>query len=369
MSRIESFNHTGLDQASARGASGNGAGLATGSFEGQQIHVDDDMAMLSDAAEEISLHHSEKAESKHTSERKKEATQGMDLMNLEAIEQYLDCAQTYEDPEQLVQLAKRMLSAMEVPGKLARQQHEDSPTDQFIALQYALHLGEKEGAPAKVLDAIREALDDLEMECGPRIRADINTVDVAREDGGGREGVKDFQRIYKDVVLGEASLTGALKMALDRFGNADFEAGLDKLVRALGQDLAAQRPSSDITRLQSLVQDLYHLRVTATVLDAARDLHALMEEKHGSMSGTPVGLMKDLVGISAEKWVGAARFTSIAERFGAKEPEAQIRFLTNLKTLLRDMPVQVFVDGDQRQSLFNAVQEALDAAIDREEQG
>ena len=77
--------------------------------------------------------------------------------------------------------------------------------------------------------------------------------------------------------------------------------------------------------------------------------------------------MKDLVGISAEKWVGAARFTSIAERFGAKEPEAQIRFLTNLKSLLRDMPVQIFVDGDQRQNLFNAVQEALDAAIDREE--
>ena len=367
MSRIDNFNNAGLDRASAGGASGNGAGIATGHFEGQQIQLDDELAMLTDSAEEISLHNSETAESKHTSERKKEATKSMDIMNLEAIEQYLDCAQTYEDPEQLVQLAKRMLSAMDTPGKLARQQHRDSPTDQFVALQYALQLGEKEGAPAKVLDAIREAIDDLEMECGPRIRADINTVGVASEGASGRGEVLDFQRTYKDVVLGDPSLSGTLKMALDRFGNSDFEAGLDKLVRALGQDLAAQRPSGDITRLQNLVQDLYNLRVTATVLDAARELHTLMQEKHGAMPGTPVGLMKDLVGISAEKWVGAARFTSIAERFGAKEPEAQIRFLTNLKSLLRDMPVQIFVDGDQRQNLFNAVQEALDAAIDREE--
>ena len=47
--------------------------------------------------------------------------------------------------------------------------------------------------------------------------------------------------------------------------------------------------------------------------------------------------------------------------------EAQIHFLTGLKVLMRDMPVKVFVDADQRQTIFQAAQDALDAAIDRED--
>lgn len=368
MSRIDSFSNASLGDMAMHSAPQEDSQTATGSYGGQQIQVADDVFLLTDSAEEVSLYQSEKAESKHTSERKKVATRSMDVMNLEAIEEYLDAAQTYEDPEQLVQLAKRMLSAQEGdPGKLARQQHRDSPTDQFVALQYALQMGEKEGAPADVLDAIREALDDLEMECGPQIRADINTVGTAREVGVGRADVREFQQTYKDVVLGESSLSATLKVALDRFGASDFATGLDRLMRALGQDLMAARPSGDPTRLQNLVQDLFHLRVTATVLDSAKELYVLMAEKHGALKGSPVELMKDLVGISAEKWVGASRFSGVAEKFGAAETSAQIRFLTNLKSLMRDMPVQVFVDSDQRQSLFNGLQEALDLAIEKEE--
>lgn len=33
---------------------------------------------------------------------------------------------------------------------------------------------------------------------------------------------------------------------------------------------------------------------------------------------------------------------------------------------MRDMPLKVFVDADQRQTVFQAVQDALDTAIDRE---
>ena len=34
---------------------------------------------------------------------------------------------------------------------------------------------------------------------------------------------------------------------------------------------------------------------------------------------------------------------------------------------MRDLPVKVFVDADQRQTIFQAAQDALDAAIDRED--
>lgn len=333
---------------------------------GEQVQVDDANSVLSDAAEEISLHHSEKAESKHTSERKKEATRPLELMSPEAIMAYMDAAQAAEDPEQLVQLAKRMLSGQGDPAAQAKQAFPGA-TEQFMALQYALHQGEREGAPAEVLDSLREALDDLEMEHGPRIRADVNTIGAAHEGSQGRADVVQFQAAYRDVVLGNPSLAGTLKLALERFGDSDFAAGLARLTQALGQDLAAARPSADPTRLQNLVQDLYHLGVAATVLEASRELHAKIGEQHGALSATPVALMQDLVGISAEKWVSGNRFTALAEKVGATGVEAQIHFLTGIKLLMRDMPVKVFVDSDQRQTIFQAVQDALDAAIDKED--
>ena len=365
MSRIDAFNPAtpSFDTALRQGGAGQSA---VGQFAGQQVQVDDANSVLSDAAEEISLHHSEKAETKHTSERKKEATRPLELMSPEAIMAYMEAAQAYEDPEELVQLAKRMLSGQGDPAAQAKKAFGE-PTQQFMALQYALQQGEREGARAEVLDALREALDDLEMEHGPRMRADVNTIGAAGQGAQGQAEVAQFQSTYRDVVLGNPSLAGTLKLALERFGEGDFAAGLARLTQALGQDLAAARPSADPTRLQNLVQDLYHLGVAATVLDASRELHARIGEQHGPLKGTPVALMQDLVGISAEKWVSGARFTSLAEKFGATGVEAQIHFLTGLKVLMRDMPVKVFVDGDQRQTIFQAVQDALDAAIDKED--
>ena len=365
MSRIDAFNPAtpSFDTALHQGGAGQ-AGV--GQMGGQQVQVDDANSVLSDAAEEISLHHSEKAETKHTSERKKEATRPLELMSPEAIMAYMEAAQAYEDPEELVQLAKRMQSGQGDPAAQAKQAFGE-PTQQFMALQYALHQGEREGAPAEALDALREALDDLEMEHGPRIRADANTIAAAGEGARGSADVAQFQATYRDVVLGNPSLAGTLKLALERFGDGDFAAGLSRLIQALGQDLAAARPSGDPTRLQNLVQDLYHLGVAATVLDASRELHAKIGEQHGALSGSPVALMQDLVGISAEKWVSGNRFTALAEKFGATGVEAQIHFLTGIKLLMRDLPVKVFVDADQRQTIFQAAQDALDAAIDRED--
>ncbi|WP_298208961.1 type III secretion system gatekeeper subunit SctW [Acidovorax sp.] len=365
MSRIESFTPPSFDNMSLRGGLQGGGQAPTGQYAGQQVQVDDGLSVLTDAAEEISLHHSEKAETKHAAERKKEAARPMDLMSPEAIIAYLDAANAHEDPEQLAQLAKRMLSGQGDPAAQAKQAFS-GPTEQFMALQYALHQGERDGASAEVLDALREALDDLEMEHGPRMRADVNTIGSAKEGAQGRADVEHFQAAYRDVVLGNPSLAGTLKLALERFGSGDFAAGLARLIQALGQDLAAARPSADPARLQSLVQDLYHLGVAATVLDASRELHARISEQHGALTGTPVVLMQDLVGISAEKWVSGTRFTALADKFGAKGVEAQIHFLTGLKMLTREMPVKVFVDADQRQTVFQAVQDALDAAIDKE---
>ena len=347
-------------------ATGGQAGLQ-GRLGNENVVVDTGDSVLTDAAEEISLHNSEKAESKHTAERKKELARPATLMSPEAIENYIDAAEPNQDPQHLKNLARNMLSGQGDPVKLARQAF-GQPTSQYLAMQYALGQGEREGAPADVLDRLREAMEDLEMGHGPRIRADVNTIAAFSDGSFAASEVAGLQQTYTDMVMGKPTLNQTLLLALERFGESDLAGGLARMTKALGLDLAAARPSTDAAHLQSLVQDLYHLGVATTVMEGCGALLAELSGRHGAAAGqSAAGLMRELVGISAENWISPSRFTSLSEKFGAGDVAPQIVFVKGTKDLLHEMPPQVFNDSEQRFSVFNAVQQALDAAIDREE--
>ena len=342
----------------------------TGSFRGEQVTVKDAASALADAAEEISMHNSEKVEQKKFGERECKTERPMGLQKIEEINAYLEAAQTLDDPAKLAALAKRMQSSQENPRELARQQSQD-PAQQFMLLQYALVEGQANGAQSAGLDDIRDALDDLEIEAGPQIRAGLNTIGTATEMAHTTQGVADFQSTYRDVVLGDSSLAQTLKLVLNRLGGAqgeDLGKGLQGMIRALGADLSAARPSTDSNRLHALVQDLYQLEVASTVMDSCRDLASLLEIKHTMVGLQPTTLMNELINVTGEKWVGATRFTDMADKLGVASVSAQIAFHAATKTMLRDLPPKVFSDPDSRQAILNAAQEALDIAIDKEEE-
>lgn len=79
-------------------------------------------------------------------------------------------------------------------------------------------------------------------------------------------------------------------------------------------------------------------------------------------------LFKALVAITAERWVTGAKFSGLAHSWLPEDISAQVRFLIQIKAILRSMPVQAFADLDARQSALNALQEALDQLIEQEEQ-
>ncbi|QVQ24869.1 type III secretion system gatekeeper subunit SctW [Achromobacter deleyi] len=319
---------------------------------------------LADSAEELSLHMAEKTEDKHHAERKMRGDAPLQMLSTEAILAYLAGTHDADAQEKLVELARFLLSGKGDPRQAAGRAFGDV-SQQYLGLQYALRQGERDGAPEEVLDGLREALADLELESGPQIRAGLNTVNAASAYAEDSRGVADFQRTYRDVVLGESSLAKTLALALERFGGKDIARGLTQLIQALGQDLAAARPSTNPDRLQSLMQDLYQLGTAVTVLDGCAELAA----KLGRDQGTAIvseRLMQDLVNVSNEKWVSEARFSGLAGSHGVATVEGRIAFLGGVRAVLKDLPVQVFADADTRQSVLNAAQQALDAAIDEE---
>lgn len=341
----------------------------TGTYKGEQVTVKDAASALADAAEEISMHNSENVEKKTFDERECKAESPPDVQKIEDITAYLDAAKQFDDPKKLADLAKRMQSSQDHPGELARQQTSD-PTQQFMLLQYALVEGERAGAHPAGLNDIRDALTDLEMNAGPQIRAGLNTIGVAAGQSDSAQGIATFQGTYRDVVLGDNSLAQTLNLVLERLGGPqgeDLAKGLLGMITALGADLSATRPSTDGNRLHALVQDLYQLEVTVTVMDNCRDLAAGLATKYATPGVQPMTMMRDMIAVTGEKWVSAPRFTAMADKQGVHSVGAQIAFHMAIKIMMRDLPPKVFSDLDSRQSILSAAQDALSAAIDKEE--
>lgn len=78
-------------------------------------------------------------------------------------------------------------------------------------------------------------------------------------------------------------------------------------------------------------------------------------------------LMRDLVAITAEKWVAESRFSKLAATYGAVSIPQRIVFLTEVRAILKDLPIQVFADTDRRNAILDAAQEAMDIAADDED--
>ena len=78
-------------------------------------------------------------------------------------------------------------------------------------------------------------------------------------------------------------------------------------------------------------------------------------------------LMRDLVAITGERWVAPSRFTGIADDWDVHETVARIRLLTGILKVLRPLPVPVFQDLQAREAILQAAQQALDQAIEAEE--
>lgn len=78
-------------------------------------------------------------------------------------------------------------------------------------------------------------------------------------------------------------------------------------------------------------------------------------------------LISGLLGLAEASWLSAAQVEKLAREQRLPSTEAEIYFLRELADLARLMPLKAFKEPEQRLKLVEAIQEALDAAIAREE--
>ncbi len=183
--------------------------------------------ILLDAAEEISFAHSEHVETHKLEEREIEEPPPLEMPRVESIIAYLEAAARGNPEERLKEFVDALRRhERQGDGTNARQearQQFESVTEQFLALSYATEALAREGGHDALLEEVRTALEDLNAESGPRIRADVNTIEAAAAFGRGDAArTEAFQATYRDAVLDGEDLASMLKGALERFGADDY---------------------------------------------------------------------------------------------------------------------------------------------------
>lgn len=79
-------------------------------------------------------------------------------------------------------------------------------------------------------------------------------------------------------------------------------------------------------------------------------------------------LMSDVIALVEQRWVGSSEIWNLVNAMELASTERKISFFRELHKLIRHIPIDVFNDEEQRQNLIQAVQKALDEAIDLEEE-
>ncbi|MBB5031239.1 TyeA family type III secretion system gatekeeper subunit [Prosthecobacter vanneervenii] len=78
-------------------------------------------------------------------------------------------------------------------------------------------------------------------------------------------------------------------------------------------------------------------------------------------------LMRELLEMTTQRWVDPDRFIQITNKIGVKNSEMRIYFLTQLREKVRQIPLKLYPSPDIREKLLDALQQAMDTEISREE--
>ena len=78
-------------------------------------------------------------------------------------------------------------------------------------------------------------------------------------------------------------------------------------------------------------------------------------------------LMREVLKLKNTPFVDGTKIGSLATRLGIRDIEMQIYFLRELHGLIRKLPMKIYSDDKERDRLMSAVQDALDRAIDEED--
>ena len=79
-------------------------------------------------------------------------------------------------------------------------------------------------------------------------------------------------------------------------------------------------------------------------------------------------VVMEVLPLREKRWIDSNKILSLADRLDLDDIEAKIYFLRELTAIVRRVSMKIYKDPEERIRLIEAVQEALDAAIEEEQE-
>ena len=244
------------------------------------------------------------------------------------------------------------------------------PSDLWAALSEAKEALREEGAGQDILDCIDAALSPLEEESGPAIRAGIQGALTAAgfKDVGDADAMRDF---YRQTVCAFGSVSEVFQHIQQKYGG-HFDRSMDFLFAALSADIASDQPSMGLAHLESVHESLGNVRLAQSayilcgqLMDRWENVHHVPQREGGL---TAMELLGTVIGYKDIRYLGAAHVEPLLARAGAPDVEREVLFLQELLSTARGFPPALFGGAEGRMKVLDAVQEAVDKSIEREDE-
>ncbi|WP_295405686.1 type III secretion system gatekeeper subunit SctW [uncultured Thiocystis sp.] len=345
-------------------------GQTEGQYRGERVvSMPDPQSLLQDAAEEMTFQHGEKAEKSLARRHVRDGDQRGQKTGLNPVQQVLGKLGDLKKNvlEHTLQILQRMRHAESFELRQQVREHLPEPAHQYAALlALAARLREEGGVPADQVARAEQALRELEELHGPEIRATLNIAEIADEFSQTQLGdLRTLRATYRDAVLDASDLAATFKTLKDRYGDSELLQAIKYLLKALAADLGADGPSIDRAKLNTLLNDLYRLELLTGLLE---DCATLVDRYRApGLEFQPTDLLGELLAFQVQTWLRPESITPLPGKLGVRELSTEINFLREFKELSRLIPLKAYADSEQRPRLLDAIQQAMDSAIEREE--
>ena len=360
--------HNQMGQMATGAATSAAADVLKGSLMGKAaVMVASPQSLLADAAEELAF--SVDTTDEYELEERKERDKAEEALNarVKLYQELMHEAGAAEDIGRLRD-SLRSRDGRERAAREAQYRFPD-PSDAYAALSEALEELRDGSLGPSELEDIRRGLAELEAEHGPQIRAGIQGK-LAASGYAELDGADNLRDLYRGTVCDFESVNAVFAHIHETYGDAGFDKAMDFLFGALGNDLATDVPSMETTHLESVHANLEQVRLLQSTHVQCERLLGRWESVHGVTGHglTPMSLLGDLVALRNEKFLGSTHIDRIAAKAKAPDIEREVLFLQELLNVARSLPILLF-DGEQgRMKVLDAVQEAVDNAIQREDE-
>lgn len=177
---------------------------------------------------------------------------------------------------------------------------------------------------------------------------------------------------FYEIVTQSTGFADTCRSLLSRFSFDKMESVIATITRALGDDLKALHPSVDRTVLSAILQPLSQVKVFATLKDLyerfVEHLDGIARRYDLQLPALDASkLLTGLLDILDGSWVAAHKFESLLRTLGIHGESETVAVMQRIHELLRLLPDTAF-SGEDRLAVRAASQEALNAAIRREEE-